>query len=61
MSPRKKRFIQFGISAVLIVMGVVGLLVLTASKPEMKKRKPPAPVPIYNLKSSSCPFVFFLV
>jgi RND family efflux transporter MFP subunit len=46
MSPRKKRLIHFGISAVLIVMGVVGLLVLTASKPEMKKRKPPAPVPM---------------
>jgi len=46
MSSRKKRFIHFGISAVLIVMGVVGLLVLTASKPEMKKRKPPAPVPM---------------
>ena len=46
MSPRKKRFVQFGISAVLIVMGVVGFLILTASKPEMKKRKPPAPVPM---------------
>jgi RND family efflux transporter MFP subunit len=46
MSPRKKRFVQFGISVVLITMGVVGFLVLTASKPEMKKRKPPAPVPM---------------
>jgi RND family efflux transporter MFP subunit len=46
MSSRKKKLIHFGISAVLIVMGVVGLLVLTASKPEMKKRKPPAPVPM---------------
>ncbi|MGW8221173.1 MAG: efflux RND transporter periplasmic adaptor subunit [Syntrophobacteria bacterium] len=56
MSPRKKRFIQFGISAVLIVMGVVGLLVLTASKPEMKKRKPPAPVPVVRtIKTNSGP------
>ena len=46
MSTRKKKLIQFGISAVLIVMGVVSLLVLTASKPEMKKRRPPAPVPM---------------
>jgi multidrug efflux pump subunit AcrA (membrane-fusion protein) len=46
MSPRKKRFVQFGISAVLIAIGVVGLLVLTASKPEMKKRRPPVPVPM---------------
>src|SRR6056300_1671019 len=46
MSTRKKKLIQFGISAVLIVMGGVGLLVLMASKPEMKKRRPPAPVPM---------------
>ncbi|UCF03062.1 MAG: efflux RND transporter periplasmic adaptor subunit [Deltaproteobacteria bacterium] len=46
MSPRKKRFVQFGISVVLIAVGVVGFLVMTASKPEMKKRKPPAPVPM---------------
>lgn len=54
MSPRKKRFIQFGISALLIAIGVVGLLVLTASKPEMKKRKPPAPVPmVRTIKANS--------
>jgi RND family efflux transporter MFP subunit len=49
MSTRKKRFIQLGISVVLIAMGVVGLLVLTASKPEMKKRQPPAPVPMVRI------------
>ena len=56
MSPRKKRFIQVGISVGLIVLGVVVLLVLTASKPEMKKRKPPAPVPmVRTIKVTSGP------
>jgi multidrug efflux pump subunit AcrA (membrane-fusion protein) len=56
MSTRKKRLIQFGISVVLIVIGVVGLVVLTASKPEMKKRKPPAPVPmVRTIKINSGP------
>ena len=56
MSPRKKRFIQVGISVGLIILGVVGLLVLTASKSEMKKRKPPAPVPmVRTIKVSSGP------
>ncbi len=61
MSTRKKRLIQFGISAVLIVMGVVGLLVLTASKPEMKKRKPPAPVPmVRTIKTNSGPQTVYI-
>ena len=61
MSPRKKRFIQFGISVVLIAMGVVGFLVLTASKPEMKKRKPPAPVPmVRTIKTNSGPQTVYI-
>jgi len=61
MSPRKKRFIQFGISAVLIAIGVVGFLVLTASKPEMKKRKPPAPVPmVRTIKTNSGPQTVYI-
>ncbi len=61
MSPRKKRLIQFGISAVLITMGVVGLLLLTASKPEMKKRKPPAPVPmVRTIKTNSGPQTVYI-
>jgi RND family efflux transporter MFP subunit len=61
MSPRKKRFIQFGISAILIVMGVVGLLVLTASKPEMKKRKPPTPVPmVRTIETNSGPKTVYI-
>jgi RND family efflux transporter MFP subunit len=61
MSTRKKRLIQFGISAVLIVMGVAGLLVLTASKPEMKKRRPPAPVPmVRTIKTNSGPQTVYI-
>ena len=61
MSTRKKRFIQLGISVVLIAMGVVGLLVLTASKPEMKKRQPPAPVPMVRIiKTHSGPQTVYI-
>ena len=61
MSTRKKKFIQFGISVVLIAMGVVGFLVLTASKPEMKKRKPPAPVPmVRTIKTNSGPQTVYI-
>jgi len=61
MNPRKKRLIQFGISVVLIAIGVVGFLVLTASKPEMKKRKPPAPVPmVRTIKTNSGPQTVYI-
>jgi RND family efflux transporter MFP subunit len=61
MSPREKRFVQFGISAVLIAIGVVGFLVLTASKPEMKKRKPPAPVPmVRTIQTNSGPQTVYI-
>jgi RND family efflux transporter MFP subunit len=46
MSKGKKRLVQLGICIVFIVLGVLGLRVLMASKPEMKKRKPPPPVPM---------------
>jgi RND family efflux transporter MFP subunit len=61
MSPRRKRFVQFGISVVLIALGVVGFLVLTASKPEMKKRKPPAPVPmVRTIQTNSGPQTVYI-
>jgi RND family efflux transporter MFP subunit len=61
MSTRKKKLIQFGISVVLIVMGVVGFILLTASKPEMKKRKPPAPVPmVRTIKTNSGPQTVYI-
>ena len=61
MSNKKKRFIQFGVSVVLILLGVVGLLVLSASKPEMKKRKPPAPVPmVRTIETNSGPQTVYI-
>jgi len=46
MSKTRKRFVQFGISVGFVVLGLVGLRVLMASKPEIKKHKPPTPVPM---------------
>jgi RND family efflux transporter MFP subunit len=42
-------------------MGVVGFLVMTASKPEMKKRKPPAPVPmVRTIRANSGPQTVYI-
>jgi RND family efflux transporter MFP subunit len=61
MSLRKKRFVQFGISVVLIAVGVVSFLLLTASKPEMKKRTPPAPVPmVRTIQTNSGPQIVYI-
>jgi RND family efflux transporter MFP subunit len=46
MEKGKKRFIQLGLTLALIVVGVVGMQVLTASKPQLEKRRPPTPVPM---------------
>lgn len=45
MDKGKKRLFQFGITLALVLLGVVGMQVLTASKPQLSKHKPPAPVP----------------
>ncbi|MBW2170887.1 MAG: efflux RND transporter periplasmic adaptor subunit [Deltaproteobacteria bacterium] len=42
----KRRLIHLGITVVLVMLGVIGMRALTASKPEMKKRKPTVPVPM---------------
>jgi RND family efflux transporter MFP subunit len=49
MSARKKRVIQVLISIAFISFGVLGLWALTASKPEMERRKPPVPVPMVRI------------
>ena len=46
MSSRKKRVVQLGISITFVVLGVLGFWALTASKPEMERRKPPVPEPM---------------
>jgi RND family efflux transporter MFP subunit len=42
----KRRLIHLGITILLVLLGVFGMRALTASKPEMKKRKPSTPVPM---------------
>ena len=46
MSKTKRRLFHLGITIVLLTLGVFGKWALTASKPEMKKRKPTAPIPM---------------
>jgi RND family efflux transporter MFP subunit len=46
MSNKKKRVVQLGISVTFVALGVLGFWALTASKPEMERRKPPTPVPM---------------
>jgi RND family efflux transporter MFP subunit len=51
MSKRKKRVVQLVISIAFVVLGVLGFWALTASKPEIKRRKPPIPVPMVRTVS----------
>jgi RND family efflux transporter MFP subunit len=46
MSTTKRRIAQFFVVVFLVALGVAGLMKLSASKPEIKKRKPPVSVPI---------------
>ncbi len=46
MNKRKKRVIQVLFTVVLIALGAFGMIKLTESKPEMKKRKMAAPLPM---------------
>ncbi len=46
MNKKHKRLLHFGITLGLILLGVIGWLVLTVQKPELKKIKPPAPKPV---------------
>jgi RND family efflux transporter MFP subunit len=49
MKRTKKRIIHLGIMLVLIGLGVVGFLALTASKPQLKRTKPPIPMPMVRV------------
>ena len=46
MTKTKKRFVHFAIAVGLVALGVLGMRALTASKPQIKKRKSPAPTPM---------------
>ncbi len=49
MSKIKRRIIHFAIMLTIIGLGVAGFLALTASKPQLKRTKPPVPVPMVRV------------
>ena len=49
MSKMKRRIIHFLAMAVIIGLGAAGFLALTASKPQLKRTKPPVPVPMVRV------------
>ena len=51
MSKTKKRIIHFGLMLGLLGLGVAGFLALTASKPQLKRTKPPTPMPMVRVSS----------
>jgi RND family efflux transporter MFP subunit len=46
MNKRKKLLVQFGITIALLAIGILGLRALTASKPQLEKRKPSVSAPM---------------
>jgi len=51
MKSTKKRIIHVGLMLVLLGLGVAGFLALTASKPQLKRTKPPTPMPMVRVSS----------
>jgi len=51
MSNTKRRIIHFAVMVVVIGLGVIGFLALTASKPQLKRTKPPVPVPMVRVST----------
>jgi RND family efflux transporter MFP subunit len=49
MGKTKRRIIHFVVMVSVIGLGVAGFLVLTASKPQLKRTKPPVPVPMVRV------------
>jgi RND family efflux transporter MFP subunit len=48
MSKRTKRIIHMLTTLIFIGLGVVGFVLLTVNKPQLKKTKPPAPMPMVS-------------
>jgi RND family efflux transporter MFP subunit len=46
MKKTKRRFLHVAITFLFVALGALGLRSLTASKPKLEKRKPPAPIPV---------------
>ena len=51
MSKTQKRIIHLGVMLVLLGLGVAGFLALTASKPQLKRTKPPKPMPMVRVSN----------
>ena len=49
MGKVKRRIIHFAVMVLVIGLGVAGFLALTASKPQLKRTKPPVPVPMVRV------------
>ena len=49
MNKKKKRLFHFAITAIFIIVGVVGLVALTASKSQLEKTKHVAPMPMVRV------------
>ena len=49
MSKKKKRFFHFAITVLFIIVGVIGLIALTASKSQLEKTKHVAPTPMVRV------------
>ncbi len=45
MSEKKSRSLQLGITLGFVIVGILGFVTLKASKPQLEKSRPPAPVP----------------
>ncbi|MBW2645692.1 MAG: efflux RND transporter periplasmic adaptor subunit [Deltaproteobacteria bacterium] len=46
MSEKKRRLLQVVVAVLLVAVGVLAMRVLTATKPELEKRKPITPTPV---------------
>jgi RND family efflux transporter MFP subunit len=49
MSKTKRRIIHIAVMAIVMGLGVAGFLALTASKPQLKRTKPPTPMPMVRV------------
>jgi RND family efflux transporter MFP subunit len=49
MKKTKRRIIHFAVMVIVMGLGVLGFLALTASKPQLKRTKPPVPVPMVRV------------
>ena len=49
MKSTKRRIIHFSVMVIVMGLGVMGFLALTASKPQLERTKPPTPMPMVRV------------